>query len=85
MNKIKRFMLCFNFIFTIMVGIILAQISNQLYRYNRIGVFTEPNESINNFIIELQDKITFIWILWGFLILIAIIHLILEFRRVKAL
>ena len=81
MNKTKRIMLSFSFIFTIVLGIILAQISNQLYRYNRMGVWTEPNELFNKLYIELQDKITLFWILWGFLFVLAIIQLILEFRK----
>ena len=46
-----------------------------------MGVWTEPNELFNKLYIEIQDKITIFWILWAFLFVLAIIQLILEFRK----
>lgn len=81
MSKIRKFILYFHVILIILFGTFIAQISSQLYRYNRIYVFVEPDELSEKFFLEIHDKITFLWLIWGAMIIILSIQTLIEFRK----
>lgn len=76
MNKVKKVLICINILFTIILGIIIAQISILLYRYNRMQTFLESNELLDELLINLQNKVLIMWIIWGILSIFLIIQLL---------
>lgn len=80
-NKIKKLILFLNVVINAILGIAIFQISNLVYRYNRMAVWTQQNEQVNQFYIEMQYKILFAWLVWGALILLSIVLLTLEIKR----
>ncbi|MDF2474129.1 MAG: hypothetical protein K0R21_1911 [Anaerocolumna sp.] len=83
MSKIKKLILCIHIILIILFGTFLEQISLHLYRYNRMYVFVEQDELMKIFLQELQNNITFLWLIWGLMIIILFIETIFEFRKVN--
>lgn len=81
MSKIKKLMLCIHMILIILFGTFIGQISSHLYRYNRMYVFVEQDEITDKFFQLLQDKITFLWLIWGVMIIILIIQTLIEFKK----
>ncbi|MDF2539164.1 MAG: hypothetical protein K0S76_2185 [Herbinix sp.] len=81
MNKIKKILLILNIILTAFLGFIIFQLSNLMYRYKRTRMWIEQNEFNNQLYIDLQEIIPFAWMIWGALIVIAILLFIFEFRK----
>lgn len=81
MNQIKRLILGLGLLFTIVLGFIILQVSNQIYKYNRMGVFIENNDLFDNFYIQMQEKLNFIWIIWGVVFILLVIQLLIEWKR----
>lgn len=67
--------------FTIILGIIIAQISVLLYRYNRIQTFLESNELLDEQLINLQNKVLIMWIIRGILSMFLIIQLLFKGKK----
>ncbi|MDF2587578.1 MAG: hypothetical protein K0S41_1419 [Anaerocolumna sp.] len=80
-NKGKRLLLIANVTITIILGIGLLQISNLMYRYNRLTVWTTQNDITNQFYMDLKSIMLIIWIIWGVLIVVSIIPFILDLRK----
>lgn len=81
MYKLRKRLLIVNLVINIALVFIMSQISNLLYRYNRMIVWTERSEYYNQFYVNMQDKLIMVWIILGVLILLSIIHLYIEFRK----
>jgi hypothetical protein len=81
MNQIKKLILGLGLIFTIVLGFIILQVSNQIYKYNRMGAFIENNDLFDNFYIQMQEKLNFIWIIWGVVFILLIIQMLIEWKR----
>lgn len=80
-NKIKKSILILNVVVDAILGLIILQISNLIYRYNRFRVWVEENELYNQFYIDMQDIILLTWLIWGALTLMSIVLLINEVRN----
>lgn len=79
-DKIKRILLILNIILNVTLGLIIFFVSNLIYRYDRLGIWVEQNGS-NQFYSEVQNIITYAWIIWGGLFLLAIILFVFELRK----
>lgn len=80
-NKGKRLLLIANVTITIILGLGLLQISNLMYRHNRLTVWTTQNDITNQFYMDLKSIMLIIWIIWGVLIVVSIILFILDLRK----
>lgn len=80
-RKVKRIILILNVVFNAIFGIIIYLIHNLLYRYRRMELWSEQNGLSNEFCSELQKVISYGWMIWGVLCLIAIVLLISELRN----
>ena len=79
-DKIKRILLIVNILLNVTLGLVLFFVSKLIYRYDRLGIWIEQNGS-NQFYSEVQNIITYAWIIWGGLLLLAIIFFLFELRK----
>jgi hypothetical protein len=80
-NKIKKTILILNVVINVILGIIILQISKSIYRYHRLGAWTQQNEYYNQFYKEMQDMILLACLIWGALIILSIVLFIFEIRK----
>jgi hypothetical protein len=80
MYKLKRYLLGFILLLNIIIGVTLSRISTQIYRFNRLHTFIATNP-YEKFLMDLQDKLMIVWIIWGALSVFVIVQIILEFRK----
>ncbi len=80
-SKTKKIVLILNLIFNIILGLIIFQISNIVYRNNRIKIWMNHNEFDSYFLEELQQITPYLWMIWGALVVLSIFLLICEYKK----
>lgn len=83
MNNMKKIILIISMLINVFLGIVLAYLTFQIYRYKRLQVWIQQNDFIQQFYSDLQDKILIIWIIWLLLFILTLIFFIIEFRKKK--
>ena len=81
MSKVEKILLSLSVFLTLLLGIILANVTSIFYRFKRMQVHMEPNEIVKKYCLEMQHSMIFVWIILGTIVVSLVIFSVLVFRK----